>query len=468
MRFSRLTVVATMLLASPALAQTTNDPFPDPIEANEGVVRVDYSEFATIPDVDGEPARVMSLVDEPGTGRIFVSDMRGPLYTVSYDGGTVTGYLDVNAPRWGFSVLSAGRERGVQSVALHPQFGQPGTPGYGKIYTWSDSDDVAPPPDFAPTEGDAHDTVLHEWTANDASAATYDGGAPRELARFQQPFGNHNGGQIGFNPLAEPGDPDYGMLYVGVGDGGSGGDPQNLSQDLTSGFGKIFRIDPLGSNSANGEYGIPADNPFVGEAGSGALPEIWAYGVRNPQRFAWDPQTGNMFVADVGQNTVEELSLAFPGADLGWKTWEGSYGFVDRTGVDVGNARGNPEASYPVAEYDQVDPLIQNSSAATGVYVARDNAIPALNDKVLFGDMPSGEIFYIDADNLPEGGQDSLRRVLFNDGGQAKTLLQLIQEKNSEQGREMATRADMRFGHGPDGQLFLLNKGDGVLRVIVP
>jgi hypothetical protein len=101
-------------------------------------------------------------------------------------------------------------------------------------------------------------------------------------------------------------------------------------------------------------------------------------------------------------------------------------------------------------------------------YVSRQNAIPQLTDKVLFGDFPSGEIFHIDADDLPEGGQDAIRRVLFNDNGAQKTLLQLIQEKNTRQGRKPAERADLRFGLGPDAQIFVLNKQDGTIRVLVP
>ena len=121
-----------------------------------------------------------------------------------------------------------------------------------------------------------------------------------------------------------------------------------------------------------------------------------------------------------------------------------------------------------MAEYDQVDPIIQNSSAATGVQVYRSSQIPALANLVLWGDMPSGEIFYFSADRIPDGGQEGIRRILFNDGGQAKTLLQLIQSKNAQQGRNPATRADMRLGSGPDGQVLVLNKYDGVIRLLVP
>ena len=452
----------------PAFAQATNDPFPTPIGAGKGAIHVDFVEFASIPDLEGEAARVMLLVDEPGTSRMFVNDMRGPLYSVSYDGQTVTRYLDVNAESWEVPVESSGRERGMQSFVFHPQFAQAGTPGFGRFYIWTDTSNMDPTPDFvAGGEDNSHDTVLLEWTARTPDAATYDGETPRELLRFEQPFRNHNGGQIVFNPLASSGDADFGLLYIGVADGGSGGDPLSLAQNLDSGFGKILRIDPLGSDSANGQYGIPADNPFA-DGDEATLGEIYAYGVRNPQHFAWDSATGNMFFTDIGQNAVEKISLVTAGANLGWNDWEGSFGFISRAGVSLTNQRGDSGVTYPVAEYDHVDPVLLQRSAATGLYVYRGNAIPQLANRVLWGDLPNGEIFHVDADNLPSGGQAAIRRVLLIHNGEAKTLLQLIQEKNREQGKEPATRADLRYGVGPDGQVFIMNKHDGTIRLLVP
>jgi hypothetical protein len=463
-----LALLAVPASASSLFAQTTNDPFPAPIPATAGAVTVDFVEFASIPDVGGQAARMMLLVDEPGTRRMFVNDMRGPLYSVSYDGKSVVQYVDFNAPKWGVMVESASRERGVQSFAFHPQFGQAATAGFGKFYALADTSNLAPAPDFtaAGATGNTHDTVLLEWTAKTPGASTYDGGPPRELIRFEQPFGNHNGGHLTFNPLAPPGSPDFGLLYVGFADGGSGGDPLNLAQNRGSAFGKILRIDPLGRNSANGQYGIPAGNPFVKVPG--ALGEIYALGVRNPQRFAWDAKTGDMFVADIGQNTVEEVSRVTPGANLGWNVWEGSFRYVGREGVDPAKPRSDPGMTYPVVEWAQPDPLLQSSSAATIGHVYRRNEIRQLANLLLFGDNPSGEIFHVNADNLPSGGQDAIRRILFDDNGTAKTLLQLIQEKNKSQGRTPATRADLRFGPGAEGRVFVLNKADGTIRVFVP
>ena len=466
MRWRRATCLALLVTAS-AAAQAPNDPFPAPIQATEGVVRVRGREFASVPDVGGEAARIMLLVDEPGTKRMFVNDMRGPLYTVSYDGATVRQYIDINAGQWGIGIQSTGRERGVQSFAMHPQFGRAGTPGYGRFYTWSDTTNTTPAPDFQPGGGNnTHDTVLLEWTAKNPAAAAYDGGAPRELLRLEQPFPNHNGGHISFHPFAQSGSPEYGLLYVGIADGGSGGDPLTLAQNLASPFGKIFRIDPLGSNSANRKYGIPKQNPFAGRPG--VLGEIYVFGVRNPQRFGWDPRNNNLFVADIGQDIVEELSPAPAGANLGWNKWEGSFGFISRQQVDLKKRRSDPTMTYPVAEYGQLDPLLQTQSAVTGVHVYRSTAIPQLANLLLFGDFPSGEIFYVPADKLPAGGQDGIRRVLLNDAGESKTFLQLIRDKNTQQGKTPTTRADLRFGAGPNGQVFLLNKHDGTIRLLIP
>jgi glucose/arabinose dehydrogenase len=458
---------AAALMASGAFAQTSTDPFPDPIQAAEGAIAVNVVEFATIPDENGEAPRMMHFADEPGTKRLFVSTMRGGLYSVSYDGKSVAQYLDIHAEKWGIGVQFQGSERGFQSFAFHPQFARRGTPGYGRFYTYTDTTNTTAKADFMPSgETRTHDTVLLEWMAKDAAAAAYDGGAPRELMRVAQPYGNHNGGEVAFNPLAAQGSPDFGLLFVGSADGGSGGDPLNMSQNLGSIFGKILRIDPLGSDSANGRYGIPPANPFVKDGKPETLGEIYAYGVRNPQRFSWDAKNGRMFVADIGQNQVEEISPVTLGANLGWNRWEGSFKYVNRQ-VDLANPRSEPGLTWPVAEYDHRDPLLQRA-AITGVIVYRQTAIGQLSNRLIFGDNPSGEMFHLDADHLPDGGQAPIRRILLNDKGTKKTLLELIKEKNAAQGRKPAARADLRFGVGPQGQIFILNKRDGVLRLLVP
>jgi len=463
--------VAALQIAGPAVAQITNDPFPDPIPVSEGVIVVGLEEFAALPDIDGAPARPMVLVDEPGSGRLFVNDMWGLVYSISYD-GDVTRYLDARESRWEVEVETPERasimEVGLQSFAFHPQFNEAGTAGYGKLYTWIDTNDTAREPDFLPGGGDAtHHIVLLEWTARDPAAATYDGGPPRELLRAEQPFDNHNGGRIGFNWTSSPGDPDFGLLYLGMADGGAAGDELDIAQDLSRVFGKILRVHPLGSNSVNGRYGVPADNPYARDGDDRTLGEIYASGVRNPQGFDWDPSTGDLLMADIGQSVVETLNVVPAGGDLGWNTWEGSYRVVTNTRVEASNPRGEPGITFPVAEFDQNDPLLQPGSAATGVVVYRDDRIPQLTNRVLWGDLPSGEVFHVPADGLRDGGQAAIRRVLFRDGAETKTLLEVVQAKNTDQGRQATFRADLHFGRGPAGRVFLLNKWDGVVREIV-
>lgn len=463
----------TSLLAlstSAALAQTlSTDPFPTPIESKADIISVNFTEYARIPNDDaGFAPRLMHMVTELGSGRRFVSAMTGELYGMNADGSNVALYVNINAPQWNVQVISAGSERGVQSFTFHPQFTQMGTPGYGKFYTYADTSNTDVTPDFVSGgERRSQDTVLLEWSASNASATQYDGGAPREIFRAAQPFPNHNGSQIAFNPLTQPGDEDFGLLYVGLADGGSGGDPMNAGQDLAKYFGKILRIDPLGTNSANGHYGIPSSNPFVSDGNDDTLGEIYAYGVRNPQRFNWDSQTSRILLAEIGQNQIEEISPITAGANLGWNTWEGSYHY-DSFKVDLDNPRSEAGLTWPIAEYDHADPLFQRQVAVTGIIIYRDETIPALQNKVIFGDNPSGELFYIDADGPHNGGQASIRRILLNDGGSAKTFLQVIQERNAAENEDVAQRADLRFGYGPDNQVYLLNKHDGIIRLLVP
>src|SRR5215203_1943627 len=139
--------------AQPPVAQGPVDPFPAPIPATDGAVKVGFTEFASLPDVDGEAARMMLMLDEPGTKRLFVSDMRGILYSISYDGKTVTPYLDLRDSRWSVSVQSQNAERGLQSFAFHPDFNRRGARGFGRFYTYVDSSNTTPAADFTPGGG---------------------------------------------------------------------------------------------------------------------------------------------------------------------------------------------------------------------------------------------------------------------------------------------------------------------------
>jgi hypothetical protein len=174
-----------------------------------------------------------------------------------------------------------------------------------------------------------------------------------------------------------------------------------------------------------------------------------------------------MYLAEIGQNQVEEISPVTAGANLGWGTWEGSYKYVNRQ-VDLDQPRSEPGLTWPIVEYDHNDPILQRFVAITGLTVYRNDEIKQLQNLMIFGDNPSGEIFYINADQLPAGGHTAIRRILFKDGDAQKTLLQLIRDKNAAQGKPAPTRADLRFGFGADGKIYVMNKRDGVIRLLVP
>lgn len=483
------------------------DLFSAPLGEGVEPLVVEFVEFAALPDVGGQASGALQLVDVPGAGRIFVATADTMLYSVPYDGGEARLYHSVGAQAWkarpkGSSHAAPASESRVgegwmriRGVAFHPRFADEGAPGHGKFYTLLDDWDTEPPADFDPGFGspDTLDTVLLEWTARDPRAATYDGSSPRELMRIEMPYAHHTGAQIAFRPGAGADDADFGQLYIGLGDGGRNGDPLGLAQDLSKVHGKMLRIDPLGSNSTNGRYGVPADNPFVGDGRDDTLGEIHAYGMRNPNTFGWDALNGNLFVAEIGDNAVDEISLVRPGANLGWDAWEGSFRVVHRRAVarrirrlvawgravatgsgfrfsdfhEVGSTglRGDPGVSYPVVEYDHVDPLLDpGRSAVTGVVVCRGCTVPQLDSKALFGDLVVGELFYFSADRLPQGGQGGIGRVLLADGDAQKTLLQLVQEKTAARGGSPTRRVDMRLGAGANGDVFLLNRYDGVIR----
>ena len=289
-------VLLVMAVSVTAEAQVTN-PYVTGIRPGDAAV-VGFREFASLPDIGGVAARMMLLAPEPGTRNLFVNDMRGPLYRISSDGRTVALYVNIDDERWGHRIQSQGRERGVQSFAFHPQFNTPGARGFGKFYTWSDVVEKDPEPDFTPGGGNnTHDMVLLEWTAKNPSAATYDGDPPRELLRTEQPFANHNGGLIAFNPLARDGQPDFGMLYVGNGDGGSGG-----SFDIVLKDGQQSRTFTLNRPDI-GLYVAPGMWRDIGNFSSGAICLVLASSLYDEHDYIRDYKT---FLSEKG---VSQLSV---------------------------------------------------------------------------------------------------------------------------------------------------------------
>jgi glucose/arabinose dehydrogenase len=207
-----------------------------------------------------------------------------------------------------------------------------------------------------------------------------DAASQRTVITVDQPYANHNGGKITFGT--------DGMLYIGLGDGGAGGDPERRAMDLSSPLGKILRIDPLGSGYQ--PYSVPPDNPFVGV--DGARPEIWSYGLRNPWRFAFDPSTDDLWIGDVGQGDWEEVNVALAadgggrGVNFGWSALEGTHPF---------NADQSGEGSQlPIWEYQHGD----DGCSVSGGTVYRGNAVPSLVGWYVVTDYCSGKVWALQAD----------------------------------------------------------------------
>lgn len=244
----------------------------------------------------------------------------------------------------------------------------------GRVATGSEQGllGLAFPPDgrflYVDLTDSAGDTRILEFRVG---ARGIDASSEREVLRVEQPYANHNGGQLAFGP--------DGHLYIGLGDGGSAGDPEGRAQSLGTLLGKILRISP---RPAGGEpYAVPPDNPFVGTPG--ARPEIWAFGLRNPWRFSFDRETGELWIGDVGQSAWEEVDVLAPGrggANLGWDLLEGSHPFE-------GSADGT-RTVLPIYEYPHDGAVC----AVTGGFVYRGEATPALQGAYVFGDFCAGAL----------------------------------------------------------------------------
>ncbi len=258
---------------------------------------------------------------QPGSDSLFVLDHNGKLYKLQHNEHAVV-YLDMAALRPAF-INQPGLATGFGSFAFHPQFAK-----NGLLYTTHTEAAKTKDADFK-----YHDSikvqlqwVLTEWKTDHPALAPFCGKG-RELFRVNMVSGIHGVQEITFNPLAKPGDEDYGLLYIGVGDGGSveNGYP-SLPHRLDGIWGTILRIDPLGKNSKNGQYGIPADNPFTRDSSAKTLGEIYAYGFRNPHRITWT-RSGKMLASNIGQANIEALNIILPGHDYGWPIREGTFLF---------------------------------------------------------------------------------------------------------------------------------------------
>ena len=324
-----------------------------------------------------------------GSGRFFVVEQAGRIRVSDGPGGPAGVYLDIR------DAVSSGGERGLLSAAFSPDFASDRA-----LYVY-----------YTDLAGD---TVVSRLRESDGRA---DPGSEEVLLSIDQPYSNHNGGQLAFGA--------DGYLYVGTGDGGSADDPQDNAQDPYSLLGKLLRLDVSG----DGPYSIPADNPWAD--GAGAAPEVWALGLRNPWRFSFDRETGDLWIGDVGQNAREEIDFqpaaSDGGENYGWRVFEG-------TRV---SAPGDPSPKspvMPVTEYGR-----EEGFSVTGGYVYRGPSMPGLTGVYLFADYGSGTVW-----GLLRSGSDRERVTLFE--------------------TDLAVSS---FGEDEDGELYLADLASGGVYTIV-
>lgn len=285
-----------------------------------------------------------------GSGRLFVVEKRGTIQLLRASQRAPHPFLDIRD-----RVTANGNEQGLLGLAFHPRFAE-----NGRLFVY-----------YTAASGGANTLAEYRISPTDPDRADPESG--RILLTIPDQYSNHNGGMLAFGP--------DGYLYIALGDGGGAGDPLRSGQDLANPLGSILRIDIDAPPAPGLAYAIPPDNPFLNTPG--ARPEIWAYGLRNPWRFSFDRQTGDLWIADVGQNEREEVDFAPArspgGANYGWSIMEGTRCYrpannCDRTGLTL-----------PVFEYTHDD-----GCSITGGYVYRGLAFPALQGAYLAADYCTG------------------------------------------------------------------------------
>ncbi|MFQ5408097.1 MAG: PQQ-dependent sugar dehydrogenase, partial [Anaerolineales bacterium] len=339
---------------TPTPAVTPANTTPVPPAAVSSLPDGSEYELVAIPGSYQRPVYVTHAGD--GSERLFVVEQAGVIWIISGGARLPEPFLDLRA-----NVTRAANEQGLLGLAFHPNYAENGV----FFVHYSDRN--------------GNTMVSRLQVSSDPNLA--DPTSEEVVLTQFQPFPNHNGGQLAFGP--------DGYLYIGLGDGGSAGDPLGGGQDLTAWLGSILRIDVDGGRP----YVIPPDNPFVETA---ADPEIWAYGLRNPWRFSFDRLTGDLYVGDVGQNDWEEidyLPAGTGGLKLGWNRMEGNHCFV--AGCDPA------QFTPPVAEYHQTE----GGCSVTGGYVYRGQFQNGLNGVYLYGDFCSGFIWGLL--HTPDGGWEN-------------------------------------------------------------
>jgi glucose/arabinose dehydrogenase len=382
MRPSRLSVPAILM----GLSLWVNLGMLPPVSWGlSGKPAVSNSAIDLQPVVNHRFSKPVFLTHSPDrTNRLFVVEQDGQILIIQRNRVLPTPFLNLA------DKLSTGGERGLLGLAFHPHFSS-----NGRVFI-----------NYTRTQDRA--TVIAEYrVSSNPNQATQD---ETILLVIPQPYGNHNGGMLAFGPDQ--------FLYIGMGDGGAGGDPKNYAQNRTELLGKFLRIDV----NQQPTYRIPPDNPFVNGPGR---PEIFAWGLRNPWRFSFDRKTGELWTGDVGQNAWEEINVIKKGNNYGWRRMEGTHCFNPET-----RCRQNLDLVDPVTEYVHE----QGRCSVTGGYVYRGTAIPTFLGTYIFGDFCSGEIW---------GYRDGHTRLLRETGLQISS-----------------------FGEDREGELYVVDYGGEIFRII--
>jgi glucose/arabinose dehydrogenase len=316
------------------------------------------------------------------SNRLFVVEQGGAIRIIQNGAVLAQPFLNIS------SKVITGGEMGLLGITFHPAFQQ-----NGKFYV-----------NYVRSLSGQIQSVIAEYTASPANANTVDPASERILLIVDQVgnFPNHKAGQLAFGP--------DGFLYFGLGDGGGEGDPFGHGQNTQTLLGKLMRID-VNATSPGLRYRIPPDNPFVA---GGGLPEIWAFGLRNPWRFSFDRASGRLFLGDVGEDRFEEIDIVQKGGNYGWNIMEGLHCFNPPTGCNMSGL------ILPIAEYSHAE-----GDAVIGGYVYRGSNIPALEGMYVFGDLGTGKIWI-----LQETSPNAFTRTLAANTG--KTISSLGQDQSGE------------------------------------
>ncbi len=424
------------------------NPIPEKIEASN--IQVELEQFNQLPpSSDKEPLTRISKMDWVSSAKTwFILDQRGKLYKLVNQKPET--WLDISKWKPNF-INQPGLATGFGSFAFHPDYARNGI-----FYTTHSEAAHSKKADF-PIADSIKQTlqwVLCEWKISDPMSLEFKGTC-RELMRIDMVSGIHGVQEIIFNPLAKPGDDDYGNLYIGVGDGGcSENGFAFLTHHPDKIWGSILRINPMGKNSTNGQYGIPKQNPYANKSDPVVVREIYADGFRNPNRITWTHK-GRMLATNIGQANIEAIDIILNGHDYGWPVREGRFAVHPEGDINkIYPLPANDSAfhfTYPVAAFDH-----DEGNAIEGGFEYEGRAIPELRGKYLFGDIPTGRLFYINLSEMNSNHPANIKEWFVSLNGKRLSLRTLCGQN----------RVDLRFGKDEKGEMYIFTKPDGKIYLL--